>query len=242
MNKTTIEYADYTWNPVTGCLGPHGDGEHCRYCYAERLARGRLRNLYLSHRMPFAGNMRDPFAPRFWRNRLEEPLHLRRPSTIFVCDMADLFGPWVATATQDLIFDVVRRCPHHTFLFLTKWPDRLPLFNPWPDNAWVGASAEHAPSALRATDALREVLAPVRWLSAEPLLGHIDGPFIRDIDWLVVGAQTGPGAIQPRFTWVTELMQYAAHYEIPVFLKDNLRWPITRRQRPEPRKDIAHAR
>jgi len=241
VNKTAIEYADYTWNPVTGCLGPNADGRPCSYCYANRLAHGRLKPLYLSHRMAFAGDARNPFAPRFWRNRLEEPLHLREPSTIFVCNMADLFGPWVERLTQDLIFHIVRHCPWHTFLFLTKWPHRLSLFSPWPENAWVGATATEGPMASYTVGDLRNVDAPVRYLSLEPLRGHIDGPFLEGLDWVIIGAQTGPGAVKPRDEWVSELLCYADHYEIPVFLKDNLHWPTVIRQRPTPKKEPTHA-
>lgn len=233
MNKTRIEYADYTWNPVTGCLGPEGTGKLCDYCYAARLARGRLRSLYLSHRMNFAGNCRDPFAPRFWKQRLDQPYRVKQPSRIFVCDMADLFGPWVARVTQDLIMDLVRANPRHTFLFLTKWPRRLPHFNPWPENAWVGATATCSSELYEAGRDLFQLDAKVIYASLEPLLAHVEGPLLKGLDWVIIGAQTGPGAIAPKPEWVEELLVYADHYGIPVFLKDNLRWQTPRTQWPK---------
>jgi protein gp37 len=225
MNKTRIEWADFTWNPVTGCLGPKGDGVRCPYCYANRLANGRLKNLYLSHRFQLAGVIRDPFAPRFWRNRLDEPRHLRCPSKIFVCSQGELFGPWIPHVTIELVLNVVRECPQHIFMFLTKWPQNLARWNPWPSNCWVGASAENQPMAVDAASYLTEVAAPVKFLSLEPLLGRVDPTPIIGLGWLIIGAQTGPGARPPESWWVSNLLKYAYTYRVPVFLKDNLRWP-----------------
>lgn len=226
MNKTTIDYVDFSWNPVTGCLGPKGDGVRCHYCYANRLANGRLRKLYLAHRVPFAGDMRNPFAPRFWLPRLDQPFDLKRPSRIFVCDMADLFGDWVSRATQNLIFRAVREADWHTFLFLTKWPSNLAQFNPWPPNAWVGATATDASSALYALCQMENVQAPVRFLSLEPLLGPIDPQRKWPVEWIIVGAQTGPGATPPNLEWVHDIAKAATRHCIPIFLKNNLHcWP-----------------
>lgn len=232
MNKTPIEYADYSWNPITGCLGPEGSGKLCPYCYAARLARGRLRHLYLANKTVLAGNSSDPFAPRFWCNRLDEPYYIKRPCRIFVGDMADMFGPWVPLKTQALIFETVRDCKWHIFLFLTKWPQCLPEFNPWPDNAWVGATATGSPKVRHAIDHLHYVQARVKYVSIEPLLAHVEGPLLKGLNWLIIGAQTGPGAVTPKPEWVVELRLYAQHFHIPIFLKDNLHWPILRREYP----------
>jgi protein gp37 len=226
MNKTKIEWADYTWNPITGCLGPKGDGVRCHYCYANRLANGRLREMYLANPNVLAGDPADPFAPRFWPERVPQPRRVKiGPSRIFVCDMADLFGPWVPTGCLASILTTVQYSPQHTFLFLTKWPQRLAQFNPWPPNAWIGATATDHHMAVEAASYLTQVEAPVKFLSLEPLLHAIGPTPIIGLDWLIIGAQTGPGAKLPELWWVSNLVKYAYTYRVPVFLKDNLHWP-----------------
>lgn len=232
MNKTNIEWTDFTWNPITGCLGPKGDGIRCPYCYAHRLARGRLKPLYLSHRFPLNDDVWDPFAPRFWRNRLEEPLERKKPAKLFVADMGDLFGEWVPNITLDLIFDVIRRCPQHTFQVLTKWPQRLHEFNPWPRNVCVGATATYEQMALRAISFLNLVDAPVRFLSIEPLLGPMPDLCLDRIDQIIIGAQTGSHPTRPLDTWVQDVIEQAFIAGVPVFLKDNLQWPYKRQDWP----------
>ena len=226
MNKTKIEWADYTWNPVTGCLGPKGDGVRCSYCYANRLANGRLREMYLANPYVLAGDPADPFAPRFWPERVPQPRRVKiGPSRIFVCDMSDLFGPWVPTGCMASIFTTVQYSPQHTFLFLTKWPQRLAQFNPWPLNAWVGATAMDQASWDHALDHLRRVGASVRYVSLEPLLGDVVPHPNHRLDWIIIGAQTGPGASPPLRGHVQTVLGWAQYRNVIVFLKDNLHWP-----------------
>lgn len=238
MNRTRIDWCDYTWNPVTGCLGPRGDGIRCSYCYARRLAMGRLKPLYLKGDTilkpddPRACAV-DPFAPRWWRDRLFEPLAVRKPSRIFVCDMGDLFGDWVPLGCQRDILHIARRCPQHTFMFLTKWPQNLARWNPWPPNTWVGATATNNEELWSASGHLAFVRASVRYLSIEPLLRPIDSILTTGLDWVIVGAMTGPGAISPRPGWVKALIAAADHFEKPLFLKDNLNWPEKRQEFPK---------
>lgn len=234
MNKTRIEWCDYTWNPVTGCLGPKGDGKRCSYCYAHRLAKGRLRKLYLELPWVLAGKTDDPFAPRWWLDRLEQPIRAKiGPSRIFVVDMGDLFGDWVPRSIQEQVLDVAHDCRQHTFMFLTKWPQNLAQFNPWPDNCWVGATATTGTEVFEASMHLGHVLASVRYLSIEPLLAHVPISNIGgDINWLIAGAQTGPGAKPVDRQDVHELIDAADRRGIPIFLKDNLHWPEPRQEWP----------
>jgi protein gp37 len=231
MSETKIEWTDRSWNPVTGCLGPRGDGLRCSYCYARRLAMGRLKPRYLANRHVLDGLDVDPFAPRYWPARMDEPRSLRKPSRIFVVDMGDLFGPWVPDRIIEEILAVVRSCDRHTFQFLTKWPDRLARWNPWPENCWVGATVTNDEEACKTIRHLCWVDAPVRYWSAEPLLAPIRHlpPWIR---WLIVGAQTGPGAKPVDREAVQLLIDMADARAIPVFLKDNLHWPEKRQEWP----------
>ena len=233
VNKTKIEWTDYTWNPVTGCL------RGCEYCYARRIAE--------RFNKPYG------FYPTYHIGRLQEPLKVKKPSRILVCSMADLFGEWwfsvdnkplnAGPTIVNSILDIVRQCPQHTFQFLTKSPQHLAFGNPWPANCWVGVTATDWGSYLTALMGLKEVKASVRFVSLEPLLENVplaaavvgtngDCFGVQDLDWLIVGAQTGPGAKPPENGWVAEIVGVAEAASVPLFLKDNLGWPGKRQEWP----------
>jgi len=216
MNKQgpgRIDWTDYTWNPVTGCLNT------CSYCYA--------RATYERFGMSF--------EPTFHHERLSEPARLKRPSKIFVCSVADLFGPWVPREWIDRVLEVVHANPQHTFQFLTKYPGRLYHWNPWPGNAWMGVTATDQASMDVALEHLSHVLARVRFVSAEPLLGPTEVDL--GISWIVIGSMTGPGATPPKPEWVTGLIDQAREQGLPVWLKGNLKWPVTIQEWPEHYRD-----
>lgn len=225
MNRTRIEWTDYTWNPVTGCWGPGGTAEkpnRCPYCYAHSISK----RFTPGHAEVFLNN-NDPFAPHFHQGRLLEPRQVNRPSRIFVCSMADLFGEWVPRKWIEAIRLETAVVNRHTYIFLTKNPARLAEFNPWPGNCWVGATATDEESFAEAAAALARVDSRVRFISAEPLLGEIRHFTIQAalIDWLIIGALTGPGAKPPCPDWVQTLSGWAKYMDIRRFLKDNLNWP-----------------
>jgi protein gp37 len=232
VNKTAIEWTDYTWNPVTGCLGPKGDGVRCPYCYAQRLAKRFYSTPQRMERVPMAGDSWDPFAPRSWPMRGDEPVRLKKPSKIFVSSLGELFGPWVDDTLIARILRIAFRCERHTFQFLTKWPDRLARWNPWPPNAWVGATATTGWELAKATVLLSAVKASVRYVSLEPLLAPVDPRDIIGLDWLIIGAQTGPNAQPIDRQDVRGLLDAADRYGVPVFVKNNVRWPEKRQEWP----------
>jgi protein gp37 len=213
MNKTKIEWADYTWNPVVGCE------RGCSYCYARRFAeRG------LGEYGDWPKGQR--FTPRLLVSRLPEPLRIKEPSRIFVCSMGELFGAWVPQDWQERVLGIIGQASWHTFMLLTKYPENLARWSPFPDNCWVGATATDDDMAWRALEALADVNASVRYLSGEPLLGRIADQTIPFwLDWLIVGAQTGPGAKSPEHNWVRELIERTRFTDTALFLKGNLRWP-----------------
>jgi protein gp37 len=162
---TSIEWADATWNPVTGCakISPG-----CAHCYAEAFAE-RFRGL-TGH--PYE----QGFDLRLWPERLELPLRWRKARRIFVNSMSDLFHEAVPDGFVADVFDVMERARRHTFLVLTKRPERLAELAPrlpWPSNVWMGVSIENRRFVGRA-ELLRRVPAAVRFISAEPLLGALD--------------------------------------------------------------------
>ncbi len=218
MNRTNIEYLDYTWNPYTGCWnwqnGICGGGGKDFRCWAKTQTE-RFKNLYPKG-----------FEPTFYPKRLLEPLEEERPARIGVCFMGDLGGDWVDPLWVETILTVVRYCSDHTFVFLTKCPWNLPKWNPWPANAEVGASATNADMAFDAINNLEDVQASVRFISFEPLLSPINlvqlDVHLKDaVNGIIIGAATNP-LILPELEWVQELVEVAEVAEVQVFLKDNL--------------------
>lgn len=223
FNRTNdaVEWAGWTWNPVTGCL--HG----CRYCYAREIA--------LSASMHAAYPI--GFDPLFHHERLDAPSNTKIPQEVrddpklgrvFVCSMADLFGKWVPQHWIDQVMQATLKVPEWEYLFLTKFPQRLVDLT-LPKSAWIGATID-MPSRINHTlDALRAIpQVRVRWLSLEPLLQPLMLD-LRGIDWLVIGAQSAtqqPDGPHPSFAppieWVMSLIEQAKDVGTAVYLKSNL--------------------
>jgi len=188
MGKTTIEWTDASWNPIVGCteISPG-----CANCYAARLAGTRLKNHPDYHGLvdKRRGEHRWLGEVRFLADRLEEPLHWKKPRRIFVCDMGDLFHESVVTWWIESVFNVISKCPQHTFQILTKRASRMKeYFRPkelvsicdWPlPNVWLGVSVENQHFADERIPLLLTTAAAIRWISAEPLLGPVDLRFLQ---------------------------------------------------------------
>jgi protein gp37 len=187
------------------------------------------------------------FSPHFFPLLLDEPAKRKKPAKIFVCSMGDLFGDWVLDQWILAVLQVAKYNPKHTFQFLTKNPKRLKDFNPWPTNCWVGTTVTNQADADERLPWLLQVDAPVRFVSHEPLLGaiemkkrwlqiHTEGQWLnvvecgrkpesQHLNWAIIGAMTGPGAVHPSPDWVNSLMGQYEDAGVPVFLKDNLYLP-----------------
>jgi len=241
MNRTKIEWTDYSWSPISGCLGPNGTPskpKRCPYCYAHRLARGRLKNLYLSNLGEVSaksdqlfenvipgGDPNDPFTPRYWPDRAIEPYKLKKPSKIFICSMAEMFGNYIPLDWIDNILDTCHELPEQTFQILTKTPENVRHFA-FPDNVWLGVTVTSFLDWLRVC-LLQSCQAKIKFISFEPLLDDaLDTTNISlvGIDWVIIGAQTQP-TLLPKPDWVYRIIDKARKEGIPVFLKDNLHWP-----------------
>lgn len=194
LNNTKIEWTNKTWNPVVGCK------HNCSYCYAKRLNKR------------FAKNNPD-FEPKFYPSRLNDPYKIKKPSKIFVCSMADLFGEWVPKEWIESVIKVVKENPQHTFQLLTKNPKRYSEFS-FPDNCWFGTTIDVVNQA-RLND-LKKV-SGYKFVSFEPLLGDMCMLDLSGIDLCIVGAMTGPNSVIPKKEWINSI----DHKNI--FYKDNIK-------------------
>ena len=269
MNRTKIEWVrnpdgsqGFTWNPLTGCLNG------CEYCYARKLANGRLKQRYLANThiaptsLPYNIQttlaLRNPFYPRFWPSRLRELGDAWDRRTwhktikgIFVCDMSDLFGIGIPEEWTRQVLSELSDTPHRFYL-LTKQPQNLIKFSPFPDNCWVGVTATSFKMFVDALAYQLCIKAKVKYISFEPLLswdkvitnsfaysrelGHSFGidQLLREasIHWVIIGAQTKPYK-PPKLAWVEEIIFACVKANIPYFLKDNLGDIIPGHQRGE---------
>jgi protein gp37 len=205
-----IEWTESTWNPVTGCdkISPG-----CKRCYAERMA----------ERLQAMGqrNYRNGFALTLQPQMLDLPLRWKRPQTIFVNSMSDLFHEDVPLAYIQRVFAVMRSAHWHRFQILTKRSGRLAELSPairWPANVWMGVSVENANYVDR-IDELRGTGAQVKFLSLEPLLGPLPKLRLRDIHWVIVGGESGPGARPIAPAWVVDIRDQCRRAGVAFFFK-----------------------
>jgi protein gp37 len=212
MANSAIEWTEATWNPVTGCskVSPG-----CAHCYAETLSRR-----FRWTRQPWTpGNAEENVRLR--PERLDQPLRWKRPRFIFVNSMSDLFHELVPLEYVRDVFVVMAAAEQHVFQILTKRHDRLAQIGDvihWPPNVWMGVSIENNRWVERA-DALRAIPAAVRFISAEPLLGPLDGLDLSGIDWLIAGGESGPRHRPIREEWVRDLRDRSTASGVAFFFK-----------------------
>lgn len=222
FNRTndSVDWASWTWNPVTGCL--HG----CEFCYAREIA--------LSQRMQKYYPL--GFEPAFHEYRLDAPKNTKpsnespQDGRVFVCSMADLFGKWVPKKWISQVFTACQESPEWEYLFLTKWPAKY-LQMPLLERAWYGASVVKQSDVSRVEQAMAKIESPniVKWISLEPMLQPIK---FDDLSWcnlVVIGSQTattqpdGPvPAFAPEFDWVVDVVNQCREFCVPYYLKANL--------------------
>ncbi len=210
MKKTKIEWTESTWNPVTGCT-KISDG--CLNCYAERMAK----------RLKAMGqlNYKNGFELTIHPNSLELPLQWKKPQMIFVNSMSDLFHKKVPVTYIKKVFDVMNLAEWHTFQILTKRADRLLKLSSklnWTQNIWMGVSVENK-DCLNRIDDLRRTDAKTKFISFEPLLGPLPKVNLREIDWVIIGGESGPGARYMNPKWVTNLRDQCIKQKVPFFFK-----------------------
>ena len=208
--KSPIEWTESTWNPVTGCkkISPG-----CKNCYAERLSR-RLKAMGQA-------NYRNGFTLTLQPHMLELPLKWKKPQTIFVNSMSDLFHTEVPLDYIRQVFDVMNRAHWHRFQVLTKRADRLEEISSdltWSSNIWMGVSVENQKYVHR-IDHLRRTDAKIKFLSLEPLIGPLKGLNLKGIDWAIVGGESGYGARPMDIEWVLDIRRQCKISNVPFFFK-----------------------
>jgi protein gp37 len=205
-----IEWTESTWNPVTGCTKV---SPGCKNCYANTMAL-RLRAM----RQP---NYAAGFALTLQPHMLALPLGWRRPQTIFVNSMSDLFHQDVPLGYIQQVFEVMRNAHWHQFQVLTKRAERLAELAPsldWAPNIWMGVSVETKRYEGR-IEMLRSTDARVKFLSLEPLLGPLEDLDLCGIDWVIVGGESGAGSRPMRLDWATSIRDQCNQAGVPFFFK-----------------------
>lgn len=208
--RSSIEWTEMTWNPVTGCTKV---SQGCKRCYAERMAK-RLKAMG-------SERYRDGFKVTLHPDLLDAPRRWRQPRVVFVNSMSDLFHEEVPLEYIRRAFVTMRECPQHTFQVLTKRSQRLAELAAqlsWPDNVWMGVSVENA-RVISRIGRLRSVPAAVRFLSLEPLIGPLEDLPLAGIHWVIVGGESGPRARPMRKEWVDSIYRQCRDAGVPFFFK-----------------------
>jgi protein gp37 len=196
-----------------------------------------------------AGRCGYPEAPRefgvtFHPDKIDQPLRWRKPTTVFVCSMGDLFHDEVPDKMLFHVFEVMTQASQHTFQVLTKRPQRMLKFcqriididaAPLPRNIWLGVTAENQEQADKRIPVLLDTPAAVRFVSVEPMLGNVDLGEYLDLDhspqtnfdvngdplldWVIVGGETGPGARPMHPDWARSVRNQCVEAGVPFFFK-----------------------
>ena len=216
---TAIEWTDETWNPVTGCVKV---SPGCKHCYAETFAE-RFRDVVMPNgRLHVYHN---GFDPQLRPDRLDHPFGWRTPRRVFVNSMSDLFGEFVPDEYIRQVFEVMRATPQHTYQVLTKRAQRLAKWSrrrswlPHATHLWLGVSVEDRKFGVPRIEQLREAKAAVRFLSVEPLLESVGELDLTEIDWVIVGGESGHHARPMTAEWVREVRDQCVDARVPFFFK-----------------------
>lgn len=196
MKTTKIEWTDKTWNPITGCTKISAG---CANCYAEIMSK-RLQAMKQD-------KYKNGFTLTMHNDVLDEPIKWKKPHTIFVCSMSDLFHENVPFVFIDKVMETIKSTPQHNYQILTKRANRMAEYfsdKIIPKNAWLGVTVDIASSKSR-IDFLRNLNAPIKFLSCEPLLEDLGDMNLDGIDWVIVGGESGAKARPMKEEWVQSI-------------------------------------
>ena len=234
MTRTKIEYAYYTWNPITGCLNT------CEYCYARKIVNrfaktkkkkpSEFMTLGFMNEVWGNGYVKYPwgFNPTLHFDRLDEPQKIKKPSVIFVCSMADMFGGWIPYSWIQKVFEACKKAPQHIYIFLTKNPMRYERMMDEKllrdnKNFYFGSTVDKDD-----TPAMWHLNKYNFFINFEPLLedvSHTESPFFALQRWIIIGSETNnrKNKIIPKREWIEKIVDKAKLFNIPIFMKNNLK-------------------
>lgn len=227
MNETKIEYCHLTWNPATGCL------HDCEYCYARGIQKA-------------YGLYGGSFEPQFHPKKLDEPSKADEARIIFACDMGDIGSPGVTEAMQLRVVQEAEKAHWHQFLFLSKNPGWYDSYcngeRVWPSNCWAGVSVTKSDELDKIRRLYFSGTGAQSYVQFEPLLEGIDEAALSNLcvqgwpAWFIIGRRSKMGKVDESAEWnpewVSVILRVAEAHGIPVFIKDNAKWPKRIRQFP----------
>jgi protein gp37 len=212
LSKSGVEYLDYSWGIFSGCHNHDNGICPVKNCWAKGIA------LHYPKLYP------DSFNPTYYPKALDSPKYLKKPSHIGVGWVGDIIG--YGLYCKKYIYETIRQCPQHTFLFLTKNPENLHLWSPFPDNCFVGFTACNRDMLLSGCRLMQTVRASAKFVSIEPMLDDAwvlpSTLTLAGIKWVIIGSQSNPYK-PPEKEWAISLVEVADKADCKVFLKNNLK-------------------
>lgn len=210
MAQSNIEWTELTWNPVTGCskISPG-----CKFCYAEVMSR-RLKAMGVE-------KYKDGFNIKLHPNELNTPFTWKKSKIVFVNSMSDLFHPDIPVDFIKAVFAVMNNTPQHIYQVLTKRSDRLLELSSelnWTPNIWMGVSVENEKYTNRIAD-LSQTGATTKFLSIEPLIGPVKTLNLTNINWVIVGGESGHKARPVKKAWIEFIRLECEKNKIAFFFK-----------------------
>lgn len=216
MKKSKIEWTEQTWNPSAGCTKTSAG---CKNCYAESMAI-RLQAMGVE-------GYENGFEFNIVPSRLNDPFKRKKPTVYFVNSMSDIFHEQMPEEYLNQIFEVIRKTPHHTYQVLTKRAGRMYDYlsqREIPKNIWLGVTVDNRKQGLPRIDFLRKLKASVLFLSVEPLLEDLGKMNLTNIDWVIVGGESGNKARPMDKQWVVNIKQQCDDANIAFFFKQWGTW------------------
>lgn len=209
MAQSSIEWTEMTWNPTTGCTKISAG---CKYCYAEVMSR-RLKAMGID-------KYKDGFKLRIHEDALNVPYTWKHQKVVFVNSMSDLFHKDVPLDFIKKVFKVMNDTPH-IYQVLTKRSDILLKYHKeltWTPNIWMGVSVEDSRVVHRIDD-LRKTNAHTKFLSCEPLIGPLPKMNLKNINWVIVGGESGRTPRDMDTDWVLDIQEQCAKKKVAFFFK-----------------------
>jgi len=222
-SKHKIEWTEKTWNPSAGCTKISSG---CKNCYAETMAI-RLQAMGVE-------GYENGFKFNIVPSRLYDPFKRKKPTVFFVNSMSDIFHKDMPDDYLNRIFNVIEETPHHTYQILTKRADRMFEYlsqREIPKNIWLGVTVENKEEGFPRIDKLRQLKASVLFLSVEPLLEDLGKINLENIDWVIVGGESGNKARPMKKEWVINIKQQCEKNNIAFFFKQWGTWGADKMKR-----------